>query len=528
MFPEMGGRTCERIAFRVRAGPTTSCRDPESTFIMATIPTLTFVARSVPQGGTTVLTVATGPAFGDIGSTLDQASGGTLTRAAGVARFTGKRFATVDVVAPAGLDRAILLGLGTPGDVSETDWVRLGGIAMGKLLDSGAETATIVLELPGGGVTADIAADFALGLKLRAYEFDLYKSKKPDDEGRKLTSISLAIGNPSAADTAFQARSAIANGVILARDLVNEPANVLGPVEFAARAAALESLGVEVEILEETAMAKLGMRALLGVAQGSVRPPRLVILRWNGGGDSQPVAFVGKGVVFDTGGISIKPAAGMEDMKGDMGGAAAVTGLIAALAGRKAKVNAIGVLGLVENMPDGNAQRPGDIVRSMAGVTIEVINTDAEGRLVLCDALHYTIERFKPKFVVDLATLTGAIVVALGHHMTGMYATDDQIAVDLDKAGKATGELVWRMPLAPEYDKLIEAKFADIKNTGGRDAGSITAAQFLKRFVGDTPWVHLDIAGTAMGSPQTDINKSWGSGWGVRILDRFVADFHEV
>jgi leucyl aminopeptidase len=275
-------------------------------------------------------------------------------------------------------------------------------------------------------------------------------------------------------------------------------------------------------------MTKLGMRALLGVAQGSSRPPRLVVMRWNGGkAKDAPVAFVGKGVVFDTGGISIKPAGGMEDMKGDMAGAAAVTGTLYALAARKAKVNAVGVIGIVENMPDGNAQRPGDIVAAMTGRTIEIINTDAEGRLVLADAVAYTEDRFKPKFIIDLATLTGAIIVALGHLNAGMFATDDALAASLSEAGEATGERVWRMPLAREYDKQIDSRFADVKNTGGRDAGAVTAAQFIKRFVKSTPWVHLDIAGTAMGSPQTDTNRSWASGWGVRLLDRLVADKYE-
>ena len=277
-------------------------------------------------------------------------------------------------------------------------------------------------------------------------------------------------------------------------------------------------------------MKKLGMNALLGVGQGSARESRVVVMRWNGGKAGEaPVAFVGKGVCFDTGGISIKPAAGMEDMKGDMAGAACVTGLMQALAARKAKVNAVGVIGLVENMPDGNAQRPGDIVTSMSGQTIEIINTDAEGRLVLADVLWYAAKRFKPKFMVDLATLTGAIIVALGQEYAGMFANDDKLAERLTKAGEATGELVWRMPLAPAYDKMIDSKFADMKNTGGsRWGGAITAAQFLQRFVADkTPWAHLDIAGTGFDSRQTDINKSWGSGWGVRLFDRLVADYYE-
>ena len=275
-------------------------------------------------------------------------------------------------------------------------------------------------------------------------------------------------------------------------------------------------------------MAELGMRALLGVGQGSEAESKLVVLRWNGGGEAAPVAFVGKGVVFDTGGISIKPAASMEDMKGDMAGAAAVTGALHAIAARKARANVIGVLGLVENMPDGKAQRPGDIVKSMSGQTIEIINTDAEGRLVLADALTYVIDKYKPAAVVDLATLTGAILVALGQEYGGLFSNNDELAERLTKAGVATGEKLWRFPMGPAYDKLIDSKFADMKNTGGRHAGSITAAQFLQRFVGKTPWAHLDIAGTGMGSPASDINQSWGSGWGVRLLDRLVRDNYEA
>jgi len=315
----------------------------------------------------------------------------------------------------------------------------------------------------------------------------------------------------------------------MARDLVNEPPNVLYPEEFAKRATGLRKLGVEVEVLDVPAMKKLGMGALLGVAQGSERPGRTVLMHYNGGKrGEQPVAFIGKGVCFDTGGISIKGAASMEDMKGDMGGAAGVVGLIQALAARKAKVNVIGAIGLVENMPDGNAQRPGDIVTSMSGQTIEIINTDAEGRLVLADVLWYVATKFKPKFMIDLATLTGAIMVALGTEHAGLFSNNDELADRLIQAGQETGEKVWRMPLGPEYDKLIDSQFADMKNTGSRHGGSITAAQFLQRFVNDTPWAHLDIAGTAMGAPKSEINQSWGSGYGVRLLDRLVWDCYEA
>jgi len=384
-------------------------------------------------------------------------------------------------------------------------------------------------ELGSGAMKGNQTANLVLGARLRAYRFDRYKTKRKEgDERATKVEINFACANPAAAEKSWIGTQGIADGVVWARDLVNEPANVLYPGEFARRTSSLRKLGVIVEVLDVAAMRKLGMGALLGVGQGSAHESKLVVMRWNGGkrgGD--PIAFIGKGVCFDSGGISIKPAAGMEDMKGDMAGAACVTGLMHALAARKAKVNAVGVIGLVENMPDGKAQRPGDIVTSMSGQTIEIINTDAEGRLVLADVLHYVNKRFKPRFMVNLATLTGAIIVALGQEYAGLFSNDDKLAERLTKAGEATGERVWRMPLGPEYDKVIDSKFADMKNSGGRYGGSITAAQFLQRFVNKTPWAHLDIAGTAIGSPQTDINKSWSSGWGVRLLDRLVEDYYE-
>jgi leucyl aminopeptidase len=469
----------------------------------------------------------------DLGPATQRAlgkAGDLVRRAAAADRFKGKSGSALDIVAPTGLklERLVVMGCGKPAELKPQDFVKLGGAAMGKL-PAGTAEATIVAEMPTGAMKAEQVADFALGVRLRAYGFDRYKTKrKEDDDKVTLAKIAIAVGDVPKAKKAFQSRDAIANGVILARDLVNEPANVLHPVEFARRANALKKLGVTVEILDVKAMKKLGMNALLGVGQGSEHESRLVVMRWNGGkrGD-KPVAFIGKGVCFDTGGISIKPAAGMEDMKGDMAGAACVVGLMQALAERKAKVNAIGAVGLVENMPDGKAQRPGDIVASMSGQTIEIINTDAEGRLVLADVLHYIATRFSPKFMIDLATLTGAIMVALGQEYAGLFCNDDKLAERLVAAGNATGERVWRMPLGPEYDKMIDSKFADMKNTGGRHGGAITAAQLLQRFVGKTPWAHLDIAGTALGSPQTEINKSWSAGWGVRLLDRLIADHYE-
>ncbi|HTZ01628.1 MAG TPA: leucyl aminopeptidase [Xanthobacteraceae bacterium] len=456
--------------------------------------------------------------------------GDLLRRAAAADRFAGKNGAVLDIIAPAGLNlpRLVVIGIGKEGELKPRDIVKLGGIAMGKV-PVAAASATIFAEFGSGALKAEQVADLALGVRLRGYAFDLYKTKRKEGEERpSKVEVNFACSNPASVAKAWAIKEAIADGVVLARDLVNEPANVLYPAEFARRASALTKLGVNVEVLDVAAMKKLGMGALLGVGQGSAHDSKLVVMRWNGGKrGADPVAFIGKGVCFDTGGISIKPAAGMEDMKGDMAGAACVTGLIRALAARKAKVNAVGAIGLVENMPDGKAQRPGDIVKTMSGQTIEIINTDAEGRLVLADVLHYVNKRFKPKFMVNLATLTGAIIVALGHEYAGMFCNDDKLAERLGKSGEAIGERVWRMPLGPEYDKLIDSKFADMKNTGGRWGGAITAAQLLQRFVGKTPWAHLDIAGTGMDSPQTDINRSWASGWGVRLLDRLVEDYYE-
>ena len=402
-------------------------------------------------------------------------------------------------------------------------------MAAGKL-NAASTAVTIMAELPDGAMKPEQAAAVASGLRLRAYKFDRYKTKKKDGEDAAVRAeVSLAVEDVDAARKAFapEPTSSMASSSRANSSTSRRTCSI--PQEFARRAGQLKKLGVDVEVLDVKAMTKLGMGALLGVGQGSAQPSRTVIMRWNGGKKGeQPVAFVGKGVCFDTGGISIKGAASMEDMKGDMGGAACVVGLMHALAARKAKVNVVGAIGLVENMPDGNAQRPGDIVTSMSGQTIEIINTDAEGRLVLADVLWYVAKKFKPKFMVDLATLTGAIMVALGTEHAGMFSNNDELAERLTKAGLETGEKVWRMPLGPEYDKQIDSQFADMKNTGPRNGGSITAAQFLQRFVDDTPWAHLDIAGTAMGAPKTEINHSWGSGYGVRLLERLVAEYYEA
>ncbi|MDP9839101.1 leucyl aminopeptidase [Neorhizobium huautlense] len=484
---------------------------------------ISFAKAARAEGGLAVLLKLAGDQPPAGAAQADPA--GVFDKAANVAEFSGRSMNVLDMIAPHGspFDRVAVVGLGKQASLSAHDWLRAGGI-VGAAAKAAAKVAVYV-DAPGIAMDGEKAANVALGMLLRAYSFDSYKTKKKDEDEKvvKTVTVTIVTADPSAAKAAFVAAQAVADGVNLARELVNLPPNVLGPVEFAAKAKELEKLGVEVDILTEKEMKKLGMGALLGVAQGSVKPPRIAVMHWKGGkAKEQPIAFVGKGVTFDTGGISIKPGASMEDMKGDMGGAAAVTGLMHTLAARKAKVNAIGIIGLVENMPDGNAQRPGDIVTSMSGQTIEIINTDAEGRLVLCDALWYAKETYKPRFMINLATLTGAILVALGNLHAGLFSNNDELAGQLLAAGEESQEKLWRMPLSKDYDKIIDSRFADMKNSGGRHAGSITAAQFLQRFVGDTPWAHLDIAGTAMGSPSSEINQSWGSGYGVRLLDQLV------
>jgi leucyl aminopeptidase len=442
----------------------------------------------------------------------------------------------MEILAPAGIEAQRIVVVGTGRTTNELDRLLLGGYVLAQIVARQVESACLVAEpadLGEAGPDA-FAADLALGAVLRSYTFKKYRTRKDEndqaaDARNGLQTLTVLCSKPDAAVKAYVARKAIAEGVFLARDLVNEPANMLGPVEFAERMRDLADAGIAVEILDTEQLEALKMNALLAVGQGSVRPSRVVVMQWNGGKSKRgkPLCFVGKGVCFDTGGISMKPAAGMEDMKGDMGGAACVAGLMLALARRNAAVNAVGLIGLTENMPSGTAQRPGDIVTSMSGQTIEVLNTDAEGRLVLADVLWYAQERFKPRLIVDLATLTGAIMVALGKEYAGLFSNDDKLAKELDAAGRATGEKVWRMPLAKAYDKLIDSKTADMKNIGGRHGGAITAAQFLQRFIKDTPWAHLDVAGTAMDSTKNDINQSWASGWGVRLLDRLVADTYE-
>ena len=370
------------------------------------------------------------------------------------------------------------------------------------------------------------AADLALGIALRGYAFRDHKSAADNGDRKAPGAVTIMLPAPGEVDTGVL--RALAEGVFFTRDLVNEPANVLTTTEFAKRLKELEKLGVKVTVLEERDLAELGMRALLAVGQGSESPSRVVVMEWTGAGKEKPLALVGKGVVFDTGGISIKPAGGMEDMTMDMGGAGVVAGVMKALALRQAKANVVGVVGLVENMPDGRAQRPGDVVRSMKGDTVEVINTDAEGRLVLCDIMWYAQEKFAPRAMVDLATLTGAIIIGLGHENAGVFSNDDALAGAFLKAAGAEGEGAWRMPLGDAYDKLLKSNIADMKNVGGRPAGSITAAQFLKRFVKDeTPWIHLDIAGVAQVKSDTTLAPKGATGWGVLALNRLIADRFE-
>ena len=498
---------------------------------------------------------------------LPRSARAALNRAVGSRDFQNlKPGEALTLAWPVGWEAESLLLVRLPRKATVAE-ARKAGAAIGAALGKGE-----VLVMAGAHARA---AEIALGLALRGYDFSVYKTRKSGDgenggapSGDLPQSVQGGAGadavlndaaggevdrgaedrNGDEAEGADPARArvtfmcarpealariaadhaALAEGVFFTRDLVNEPANILTTGDFADRLKAMETLGLEVEVLEEADLEKLGMRALLAVGRGSVSPSKVVVMRWNGAGDAPPVALVGKGVVFDTGGISIKPAAGMEEMTMDMGGAGVVAGVMRTLALRRAKANVVGLVGLVENMPDGAAQRPGDIVRSMKGDTIEVVNTDAEGRLVLADVLWYAQTRFNPTAVVDLATLTGAVIIALGHDHAGVFSNDDAFAGQLLDAARAEGEGAWRLPLAPAYDKLIDCRLADMKNTGGRPAGSITAAQFLQRFIrAGQPWAHIDIAGVALPPGGTALAPKGASGWGVMTLDRLIRDHYE-
>ena len=486
--------------------------------------TLRFADTCPTLNAIRVLPVLEGHAEGSLDVAGD---GADLLRAAmSTARFKGEAGQIVDVSPPGG-GRLALLGLGKGDALTEKSLNTAGAALTARYLISGAVSLCLDGTALNGAVTDDQLVHIADGARLRSWRWDRYRTTQKEKDKPSLTEIVL-VGAAGARATA-ERLTAVANGVGLARELVTEPANVIYPESFVERVRPLADLGVEVEVLDEAQMRELGMGALLSVTLGSEKEARLLILRWHGGAEGdKPVVFVGKGVTFDSGGISIKPGAGMEDMKWDMGGAAAVAGAMAAIAGRKAKANVVGLCGLVENMPDGKATRPGDVVTSMSGQTIEVINTDAEGRLVLCDALHYAQERFAPEVIVDLATLTGAMLIALGHEQAGVFSNDDDLAARLISAGEASGDKLWRLPLGPAYDKLIDSPIADMKNVGGRAAGSITAAQFLQRFIKDgVKWAHLDVAGMVWSASAGGTWDKGATGYGVRLLDRFVADVFE-
>ncbi len=464
---------------------------------------------------------------------LDRQTDGMLSRAIKANDFKGKKGKILEVLAPHGLpnSRILLVGLGKPAELTDRDMADIGGGLAGHLLGCSESEATVIAsEYEGAAKMAKRAAHAAYGALLRSYRFEKYKTKEEESDKPKLKKLVIKVDDKAAAKKAFAPLEAIAKGVFRTRDLVSEPANVIYPKSFVSVAKKLDQQGIKISVLGRKEMEKLGMGSLLGVAQGSVREPQLLVMEWRGAAkeDEAPVAICGKGVTFDTGGISLKPAAGMEDMKWDMGGAGVVVGLMEALARRKAKVNVVGLCGLVENMPDGNAQRPGDIVKSASGQTIEVLNTDAEGRLVLADVLWYAQEEYKPCRIIDLATLTGAIIVALGKEHAGLFSNDDSLAEQLTAAGKEVGEALWRMPLGEAYDRLIDSDAADMKNIGNRNGGSITAAQFLQRFVDEgLPWAHLDIAGVTWLDKATPTAAKGASAFGVRLLDRFIAANHE-
>jgi len=498
---------------------------------------ITFAKPSYPSIGGLVALAAEKSGLTTTGSKLDRKMRGALKRAMRAEKFTGKNGQVIAILAPTGLraDRVVLVGVGKGEIFDSASAERLGGLVVGKLKSLGVSHAALAIDpIPGSTLDAShIAAHMGYGASLRGYRFDRYKTKRTKTDTTRLRKLTIMTTNPSKARSTYKPLAGIANGVFLTRDLVSEPANILSPIELADRAKGLRDDNVTVEVLTPAKMSELGMGALLGVAQGSAREPRLVVMQWKGApshANQTPIAFVGKGVTFDTGGISIKPSAGMEDMKWDMGGSGVVIGLMRSLAQRKARTNAVGVVGLVENMPSGTAQRPGDIVTSMSGKTIEVLNTDAEGRLVLADALWYTQGRFKPRFMVDLATLTGAIIVALGSERAGLFCNDKGLTQQLMAAGEMAGEKLWPMPIDDAYDADIDCDIADMKNIGsGRGAGSVTAAKFLQRFVDKrTPWAHLDIAGVTWSKKEQILVPKGGTGFGVRLLDRLVAENYET
>ncbi len=492
-------------------------------------------AAPLPETGVLVVPVGREGALSSVAQALDARSGGLLRRALLAGGGPPKHGQLVELLLPAGLphERLLLLALGKPEGTRRLDLEEAGGALAARLLASRIGrvhlASTAGLDLPE--TPAATALALATGCRLRAWRFTKYQHERPDEPQGRIEELVLHLEEEAAgvASAAWPAEAARIAGVLEARELVSEPANVLYPESFAQACKRLERFGVAVEILDRERLEALGMRALLAVAQGSVRPPFVVVMRWRGAERPKPLALVGKGVCFDTGGISIKPAQGMEEMKFDMAGAAAVVGTLHALAARKAPADVVGVVGLVENMPSGTAQRPGDVVRALSGKTIEVVNTDAEGRLVLADCCWYTQERFRPEAMIDLATLTGACIVALGHERAGLFASDDALAERLLAAGEATGELLWRLPLGKAYEQHIRSEIADLKNVGrAREAGATAGAVFVQQFTNGVPWAHLDIAGTAWTSRDLPLCAKGATGFGVRLLDRFVAVHHEA
>ena len=492
-----------------------------------------FAEVKVPARGIIVVGCSDKKQLGEQAQRIDEQVDGALSRAVSVAKFNGKLGEQVAVLAPSGRKNAtyLIVGTGATKDFGELEAQTFGAAAYRAVHGVDGGSATIVIDLPDDAPTApaDIAAHCGYGARLRSYSFDKYKTGAANNNNAKpVRQLTIMLDRPALARRRYTPLAAIADALDFSRDLVSEPSNVKSPKWMATQCRKLSKLGVRVEVLGEAQMRKLRMHALLGVGQGSTRESQAVVMRWNGGkSNGKTVALIGKGVTFDTGGISIKPASGMEEMIWDMGGAGAVIGAMHALAGRKAKANVVGIVGLVENMPDGNAQRPGDIVKSMSGQTIEVINTDAEGRLVLADMMWYAQKRFKPDVMIDLATLTGAIMVALGREYAGLYASEDALAERLVAAGKSVGEKLWHMPLDDAYDKQINTPRADMKNVGPRWGGSITAAQFLQRFTNGVAWAHLDIAGVAWTDSDRPLMGKGATGFGVRALDRFVRDHYE-
>ncbi|MBU6448262.1 MAG: leucyl aminopeptidase [Rhodospirillales bacterium] len=491
---------------------------------------IVFGKLALPKDGVLVLPVGEGLPLSGEASVLDEKQGGSLSKAMETAEFTGKSGQSLNLYNVGAYKRVILIGTGKANAPRRAELL---GAAIAAAL--GKETEAAILAI---GFTAEQAAEIGLGARLRSYKFDKYRTTQKPEEKTRLKKLKLLTVVQKDADSAWEIAKSVATGVEFTRDLVTEPANVLYPAEFAERVEGLKKLGLKIEVFGQKELEKLGFGTLLSVSQGSVREPRMVVMQWlgaSGNGEDKkkkpkdPLVFVGKGVTFDTGGISLKPAAGMEDMKWDMAGAGTVAGLMCALAGRKAKVDAVGLIGLVENMPSGSATRPGDVVTSHAGKTVEILNTDAEGRLVLADVLYYAQQRFAPKFMVNLATLTGAIIVGLGHEYAGMFSNSDELVGKLTASGEAVGEKLWRMPLSKEgegYDKEIDSAIADVKNIGGgRAGGSITAAQFLQRFVNNTPWAHLDIAGMAWCAKDAGVNPKGATAFGVRLLDHFTRGF---